>query len=303
MKLGIIGGEGVEKYSLSPVMHTAALKACGLKGEYRAIPVKPEGLESWLGIEAPKLDGFNVTMPHKEAVYRWLKENGRIGSDIADSIGAVNTVKVVEEKGVRRLVGYNTDGRGFFDTVGDQNALRGKSVLLLGAGGAAKAIAVWLAEATQIGSLKIWNRHLERAEELAQKVNTLQTHCRAVAVKDLRAVPIEQMSLIVNATPLGMHKHEESPLDFSRLRKGQAVYDIVYEPRETRLIAIARKHGCKVIRGDEMLAAQGAEAFDIWTDEWRGGKPVRVDGKFIREIMGDALENEIKLRAGNRQDA
>lgn len=287
-KLGIIGWP--LGYSLSPVMHTAALKACGLRGEYREIEVKPEELERWLETKALEIDGFNVTMPHKEAVYLWLKRSGEI-NPVADDIGAVNTVRVKDG----RLSGYNTDGRGFYDTVSEKLELKGGNVLLLGAGGAAQAIAVYLTGPVGIGSLKIWNRHVEKARDLARKINSIGNPCRVQVFPKVSDVSLEGIDLVVNATPLGMRGEGEIPQEvLSQLNGKQVVYDIVYEPRDTGLITAATQKQCQTITGEKMLAAQGAEAFEIWTDEWRGGKPIRVDGKSIREIMTDALEDALR---------
>lgn len=261
-KLGIIGWP--LGYSLSPLMHRAALKAAGFQGTYDEIKVRPEDLDGWLEREAPKLDGFNVTMPHKVAVWEHIGKQGAFGPpfpELVRDIGAVNTVQVRDGK----LIGYNTDGPGFLAPLERSGAFRDKNVLLLGAGGAARAIAVHLIHSEQIGSLRIWNRNPEKAREMAERVKELHRPVKVEAVRDLRSVPVDRMALIVNATPTGMNKHEESPVDCGRLLKGQVVYDIVYEPLETRLIHGARQQGCTVIRGDEMLAGQGAAAFEIWT--------------------------------------
>lgn len=280
-KLGIIGWP--LGYSLSPLMHRAALKAAGLQGTYDEIKVRPEELETWLKNEAPKYDGFNVTMPHKVAVWDFVSKNGEFGPpfpQLVRDIGAVNTVSVRNG----RLIGYNTDGPGFLEPFKRSGAFRGQNVLLLGAGGAARAIAVYLVHVEQIGSLEIWNRNPERAGDLVERVAKRHRQCQVDVVKDLRGVPIERMALIVNATPTGMNKHEETPIDCARLSKGQTVYDIVYDPLETRLIHGARKQGCEVFRGDEMLAGQGAEAFRIWT-----GKDKALDGTPILNVMKKTL--------------
>lgn len=268
-------------------MHVAALKAAGLQGEYKEYKVKPEDLERWMETEAPKLDGFNVTMPHKTAVWEHINKHGKFGPpfpELARDIGAVNTV-CSEKNG--QLSGYNTDGPGFMAPFGRSGSLKRKGVLLLGAGGAARAIAVYLASAEQVGSLSIWNRNSERAEELAARVNGLRLSCKAAVVKDLVKAPVERMALVINATPTGMNKHEESPLECGRLGAGQVVYDIVYDPRETRLIAGARKQGCRVIRGDEMLAGQGAVAFEIWT---------KVPAAKVLPAMEKALDEHFAAR-------
>ncbi len=260
-KLGIVGWP--LGYSLSPLMHTAALKAAGLKGEYKEYPVKPEDLEKWLTAEAPKLDGFNVTMPHKKMVFGWINENGGSFGELAiwdRRILAVNTVKLVGG----RMVGYDTDGEGFLRPLLDRawDCSRG-NVLLLGAGGAADAIADAL---NRRGSrIMVWNRHSDRAESFVNARVSVHGSGRTEAVKDLNGLSVGQCNLLVNATPAGMKGEPDLPVDVRQLHKGQIVYDIVYQPRETPLIQAARKH-CEVITGDEMLAAQGASSFKIWTD-------------------------------------
>ncbi len=277
-KLGIIGWP--LGYSLSPKMHTVALQAAGLKGEYKEYKVKPEELENWLKTEAPKLDGFNVTMPHKEVVYRWIKEHGEIHNPtVLDAIGAVNTVKVTGTK----LIGYNTDGRGFFDSLPKNLDLKGGRVLLLGAGGAAQAVAVWLAIVVQVASLKIWNRNKDRAERLALKLESLATPCRP-SVSEIGTVDFSRIDLIVNATPLGMKAEGEVPQELlGHLAKRHVVFDLVYEPEETGLLRAGKQVGCSTIGGKEMLASQGVEAFEIWVEE-------RFNPETLRSVMRKAIE-------------
>lgn len=259
-KLGIIGWP--LGYSLSPRMHQAALKAAGLEGTYEEIKVRSEELETWLTNEAPKYDGFNVTIPHKEAVYRWLKPMGGTSASapLIDLLGAVNTVKMTDG----RLSGFNTDDSGFRGTLAAAD-LKGKRVLLIGAGGAAQAIGISLAR-LGIFALTIWNRHADRAAALAEKIQGLQAPCSPfVKIVDGQQISVADVDLIVQATPAGMRGQPDLRLNYEQLRSGQTVYDIVYEPRETQLIQEARKHGCTAITGDEMLARQGAAAFEIWT--------------------------------------
>ncbi len=282
-KLGIIGWP--LGYSLSPLMHDAALKAAGLKGDYKRYPVKSEDLERWLVTDALELNGFNVTMPHKKAVFHWLERCGKFNQpELIRAVGAVNTIKMQDG----RAVGSNTDGMGFLEPI-DLNSVRGKRVLLFGAGGAAQAIAVYLAYSGQIGSLEIWNRHWERADMLARRIQELHAPCseQVRAERLLRDVPIREMELLINATPAGMKEEEDLPLDYGQLHAGQIVYDIVYEPKETRLMREARERGCQVITGDEMLAAQGAAAFEIWT---------KVPAAKVLPAMKKALDEHFAAR-------
>ncbi len=296
-KLGIIGWP--LGYSLSPLMHTAALAAAGLKGEYREIKVKPEELEKWLAAEAPQLDGFNVTMPHKQAVWEHVSRQGEFGQpspQLVRAIGAVNTVAVRDG----RFVGYNTDGEGFWTAMGKRRPLLVKwQVLLLGAGGAARAIVAVLEMREIARHVAIWSRTFESAQGLAeelQKVGGGNRRILSEAVRDLGSFPVEKCQMVINATPLGMSGEGDVPWAvMGRLHRRQVVYDIVYEPKETRLVLAARKAGCAVITGDGMLAGQGAAAFKVWT-----GKNVARDGTPILKVMKQALEKHFAEQAGAR---
>ncbi len=268
-KLGIIGWP--LGYSLSPVMQEAALRSVGLEGEYKEHPVKPEDLELWLKNEGSKFAGFNVTMPYKKTVFNWLAENGsnRFGQPelLEDRILAVNTVVVKEGE----LIGYNTDGKGFLKPLADRRLnLTGWHVVLLGSGGAASAIAVALARETEVSRLTIWNRseRLDRANLLAKKVNRLRGGAPfAVGTDDIQSFQMKDVNLLINATPVGMAGQGDFVFAAEKLSPDLVVYDLVYQPLKTELIQIAKRRGCQVITGDEMLAAQGAVAFELFVDE------------------------------------
>lgn len=254
-------------------MHTAALKAAGLQGEYKEYPVPAEGLWAWLSrVSEMGLDGFNVTMPYKRSVFSWVvgEWKGTLGrlEEMSGAIGALNTV--VLRDGYPH--GYNTDGEGFLQTLTQPPRslkMDGWHAVLLGSGGAAQAIAVTLALRTRVKRLTVWNRHPEGAAKLKALLDSLREQSRTRMEVDLReelaALPVAECQMVANTTSAGMKGQPELPLDYARLRQGQVVYDIVYEPRETRLIQEGRKRGCTVVTGDEMLAGQGAAAFEIWT--------------------------------------
>lgn len=284
-KLGIIGWP--LGYSLSPRMHTAALKAAGLQGEYREYKVRPEEVADWLRAEGAKLDGFNVTMPHKEAVFRFLSSDGRI-DPFAKMAGAVNTVTADRDG----LIGHNTDGEGFWAPLRKHRPLLVKwKVLLLGAGGAAKAIATVLNLRGKAREMSIWSRRFESAQTLSEEVKEAgqKGSLPMEAVKDLGSFSVEKCDLIINATPSGMEGEANVPMAVTRrLRRGQIVYDIVYEPKETGLVLAARQAGCRVITGDEMLTAQGAVAFGIWTG---------VKAERVLPVMKKALDEHFAAGA------
>jgi len=263
---GIIG-DPIE-HSLSPVMHNAAFQKLNLDFVYVAFRVKKNELrEAILGARSLDVHGLNVTMPHKNAVMKYLDEI----DSTTRLIGAVNTI--LNDKG--RLIGYNTDGAGALKALKEKGVgPEGKRLLLLGAGGAGKAIAFYVAQ--EVDELKIFNRTTPKAEKLAQLLrkefgkkidgNSLS----AEIVKD----ELEDADILINATSVGMHPDvNRSLVDPSWLRPDLCVMDIVYNPIETKLVKDARLMGAKVVSGIEMLVFQGVASFEIWTDHQA---PVKV---------------------------
>ena len=279
-KLGILGYP--LGYSLSPLIQERALKEAGLRGEYREYSVGPDEIWDWLNhLSDLGLDGFNVTMPYKRSIFAWLVSSGEFGrSDRDGPIGAINTIVMKDG----HPIGYNTDGEGFLKSLMDPPRcmnLTGWDVVLLGAGGAAQAIAVTLALDTKIRRITIWNRDPVRAKALVSQVNVLRrSEDFGKAVEELSAVPIRTAQLVVNATPIGMDPGDILLVKPEDLTGRQVVYDIVYKPRETELIRTARSKECPVVTGDEMLAGQGAAAFELWTGK-KGMLPV------MRQALND----------------
>ena len=301
-KLGIIGWP--LGYSLSPRMHRAVLKAAGLEGEYKeyTIELDPTDTDSgnykkeaeWLSTvrDREKLDGLNVSMPCKPQVAAWCLSKDISIDQFAQFMDAVNTIRFEN----RSAAGCNTDGVGFLQPLRDRGInLSAFRILLLGAGGSAKAIAITLALQREVRHLSIWNRHAERAKMLANRANIVYCDRQnnagfAEAIQEITPSVIREIDFLVNATPVGMVGQGEVPQEIlGQLHEGQIVYDIVYEPRETALIRAARARGCQVITGDEMLAAQGAASFKIWTgiDE--------VNRRSVLEIMRETLDKELRV--------
>ena len=250
LKLGVIGYP--ISHSLSPRMQNAALRALSLDGEYSAIAVESADLlETVRGLLAQGFAGLNVTIPHKQAILPLMDEL----ANSARVIGAVNTI--VNLNG--RMIGHNTDAAGFMR--GLTNAgfnPAGARVLVLGAGGAARAVVYALSDAK--ASVVIWNRTHERAERLASDFG-------ADAIDCLPMGTLSRFDLIINTTSIGMSPHpDETPLQFPMGETPpQWVYDLVYRPRETRFLREARAAGARTIGGLDMLVYQGAEAFTLWT--------------------------------------
>jgi shikimate dehydrogenase len=243
-------------------MQNAALEAMGLDAVYVAFDVMPERLGAALaGLAALGTGGVNVTIPFKEAVIPFLTSL----SPEAELIGAVNTIHFV---GAERR-GHNTDAPGFIRSLRRAGGEpRDARVLLLGAGGSARAVAVSLAR--EGAALTIVNRTYSRAEELAGLLNARVHEGCARAVPWEARVLGEEMrraELMVNTTPVGMAPaNAECPeLPEDGFHESLLVYDLIYNPAETRLLERARRQGCRVINGAGMLAWQGALALEIWT--------------------------------------
>ena len=255
--LGVIGDPVA--HTSSPAMHNAALKALGLDYVYVAFHVAPDALPQALaGMRALELAGLNVTVPHKQAVMAHLDEI----SPEAQAIGAVNTVCNRDGK----LLGFNTDAFGIIESLkadGGMNSLPGR-VVLLGAGGAARAILYALLAREEVAEVLLLNRTVEKAEALKGDLDGAGK-VRIGSLAD--SGTIADAGLVINATSIGMHPHEEtSPLaDSSCLHGEMLVVDIVYNPLETTLMRQARSVGARTINGLGMLAWQGARSFEIWT--------------------------------------
>ena len=245
-------------HSLSPAMQNAAFAAKGLNCTYIAFRVPEAELkESVESLRSIRISGFNVTAPHKTQVMRYLDEL----EGTAKKAAAVNTVNNIE--GIFR--GYNPDVYGFIEPLRKRQVdFRSMHVLLLGSGGAARAVVVALAEAGNgIAKLIIANRNVQRANELAKLASDFGMKCE-LAPLDRAQDSSPTCDLIVNATTLGMN-NESSVIDYQHIQKGSIVYDIVYRPMVTDLIENAKYAQASVVYGYEMLIEQGAKAFEIWT--------------------------------------
>ena len=246
---GIIGNP--VRHSLSPIIHNGAFRRMGLNAVYLAFEVK-DLKEAINGIRGLGIRGVSVTIPFKTEVIPFLDKV----EDVAEKIKAVNTI--VNEGG--KLIGYNTDWCGVLEALEEKVDLEGKRVVLLGAGGAARAIGFALKR--RDCEVIVSNRTMDKGAVLAKELMCI--HRPLSSIEGLKA------DVIINATPVGMHPYkEESPLPKKVLREGMAVMDIVYRPVQTKLLREAEEIGCLTINGLEMLSRQGAAQLEIWT----GKKP------------------------------
>ncbi len=273
-QLGLIGHP--LGHSLSPKIHTAALNACNLQGTYSLFPVHPgdkQGLKDLFArVRFGEITGLNVTIPHKQNVIELM--DGL--TPTAQAIGAVNTIYLREDK----LIGDNTDAPGFLSDLkrymaespspqmGEGLGVRGKSALVLGAGGSARAVVYALLN--DGWNVTISSRRLEQAQELAKSFPDYQpalSIAEELPITNFTHFPLSTFHLIVNTTPLGMAPNiDQSPLPENlSLPSNAFVYDLVYNPRETKLVKLARAQGLSATTGLGMLIEQAALSFEIWT--------------------------------------
>ncbi|MBI2867261.1 MAG: shikimate dehydrogenase [Chloroflexi bacterium] len=249
------------KHSISPVFQQAAFDALGIDARYEAWEVPPDKLaEAVARLRRPECLGANVTIPHKEAVTPMLDQ----AMPHVQRIGAVNTI--VNQRG--KLAGYNTDVEGFLRALREDGGFdpKGKTALVLGAGGSARAVCFGLAEAG-VEALFLVNRTLARAQALAQEMKPLVRH--VIALPWTEEWP-GAYDLLVNCTSLGMaHGADEgrSPAEGRTLPRDALVYDLVYRPAVTPLLAQAERAGCRILGGLPMLVYQGAASFTLWTGQ------------------------------------
>ncbi len=247
--LGLIGKPA--RHSLSPVMHNAAFSELGLNFVY--LVFEPSDLRTCVfGLKELGVVGFNVTMPFKSQVIGLLDEV----DEVAKKIGSVNAV--VNQNGF--LKGFNTDGLGALNAISRVVSVSGKRVLVIGAGGAGRAISFYLSEAG--AKVFVCNRSVEKARDLAMLVGGDFLGFDALEDRGL----VESFDVIVNASSCGMNPNFDcSPLNPSFLSEEQVVFDIVYDPIETVLLRGAKEKGAKTISGVDMLLEQGFESFRLFT--------------------------------------
>jgi shikimate dehydrogenase len=268
IRLGVLGYPVA--HSLSPQMQNAALEKSGLEMRYARFEIAPSELRAALEL-MPRLDfvGANLTVPHKIAALPLVDE----ADETARQVGAVNTIKIDEGK----LRGFNTDGKGFSRAVREEFSvdLRDLRILLFGAGGAARAIALQAAN-ENCERLVIANRDLRKAKQLVEELRGFFTGPRVLGpVPRLQAIGVDEAALrfqiantdlVVNATPLGLSRSDPAPIPARLLAPHLMVYDTVYASGPTALVASATEAGARAVNGLSMLLHQGAIAFEIWLD-------------------------------------
>ena len=273
-------------HTLSPAIHNAAYEAMGLDWIYVPLPVERRTDLTALAEAMRVLPfvGLNVTMPHKESFADLCDEV----TSLAEAVGAVNAVQVVDG----RLIGHNTDGQGLIDSLADEGtvSLDGRTVVLIGAGGAAaSALAAIALEGA--ASVTVVNRSVGNAERLIDRLAPAlgRTHAMAVRLGAAAREWVEAADVVINATPVGMGPSDGSPVPPQWLHEGQIVADMIYSPAVTPLLAQAREAGAISVGGLGMLVAQGAASIEIWT-----GRP----GSAPRDVMRRAAQDAVAAEHG-----
>ena len=242
-------------HSLSPNIHNAAFRHLKLDHTYIAYKIPAGELSAGIeALKAIKIAGFNVPIPHKIEMMKFLDEM----DTTCKIIGAVNTV--LNEDG--KLKGYNTDMIGFLDPIKKKNlTIKDSQVLLLGAGGAARAIVTAMVK-EKAGKITIVNRTMENANKLAEFAKKIGGNVDTVSIQEANKL-IADYKFIINSTSIGM-RNEPSPISTENISKDSIVYDIVYQPINTDLIKKSKENGATIIYGYEMLLSQAACSFEIW---------------------------------------
>jgi len=268
-KTKIIGifGDPIE-HTLSPLIHNEAFSYLGLDYCYVAFNVKKDKLkEATEAIRALNIRGVNITVPHKETVIQYIDEV----SDEAKNIGAVNTI--LNNEGI--LKGFNTDVNGFILSLKDEGiSIKNKNFLILGAGGAAKAIVYGILK--EGGKVYIYNRTPSKALAIKEKFKKFGF----IEIVEMDKSVTEKIDVIVNATSLGLKKDDPMPLNPELIKPEHVYCDIVYP--ETPLMREAEQIGCKVVGGIGMLLWQAAFAFKIWTEV---EAPIEIMKKTLNKLL------------------
>lgn len=267
------------KQSFSPSIHNYLFKKYNQNNIYCCFDVKESDLEEAVkSIKTLNMIGCNVTIPHKINVMKFL---GDIDKN-ARLIGAVNTIK--NDGGF--LTGYNTDGLGFVKSILDKGYdLNNKKIMIIGAGGSSRSIAVQLAS-SNVKSIEIRNRSIQKAMEISEVIKDNFKITSTYSNKPIDKNDIEDIDILINTTPVGMESNE-CPIDESIRVKGDLlVCDIVYKPQNTSFIKWAKLNNLDIVYGIDMLINQGLEAFYIWT----GIKPSKEDELYLKELYYNQVD-------------
>jgi shikimate dehydrogenase len=245
------------KHSLSPLMHNAAFKRLKLKAKYKLFPLQERELKVFLSnLKKKNIFGLNITIPHKERVLGFI--DGYISEDVR-AIGAANTI-IVDKNG--KLKAYNTDCLGFARHIKELK-LKPKKIAIIGAGGAAKAVIFALIK-NKAREICIYDIDKFRSLSLVKRFSDMFAGCRFKAVAGIEELGIKDKDMLINASPVGMKEADPLLVSPLELHKNLFVYDIIYNPSQTKLLKAAKDAGCGCSNGLGMLLYQGVEALELW---------------------------------------
>jgi len=269
---GVLGWPA--KHSLSPLMHNAAFNTLKINAEYRIFEIKPEGLDYFLNdIGKNNICGLNITVPYKEKILDFVKLDSE--SFYLRQIGAVNTI--VKKDNIWK--GFNTDIPGFQRHLKEQIDPAHKKVAILGAGGAARAVSYVLAN-SGTKEIAIFDIDKTKSAKICGIIKGLYPNFGISPVDTIEALNLGDKDLLVNATPIGLKESDPCLVTKDMMHEGLFVYDLIYNPRETKLLALAKKCGAKTSNGLGMLLYQGALSFEHFTGV---SAPIEIMRKALEE--------------------
>lgn len=264
------------KHSLSPLMHNAAFCALKINAEYKLFEVEPKDLDYFLdSLEKKNILGLNITIPYKEKILDFVSFDSE--SSYLRQIKAVNTI--VKKDGI--WMGFNTDIPGFSKHLKENLDPLNKKVAILGAGGAARAVAYVLAN-SGAKEIAIFDIDKTKSEGVANMIKEIFPNLPILPVENIQELDIKTKDLLINATPVGLKETDPCLLKEESLHNNLFVYDLIYNPPETKLLAQAKKIGAKTSNGLGMLLYQGALAFEIWTQKTA---PVEIMRRALMEAI------------------
>lgn len=264
------------RHSFSPAMHNAAFRSRKIRASYKLFEKKPYEVEGFLAnLKKCNISGLNVTIPYKEKVLAMIGEHVSKGAQV---IGAVNTIAVTKDG---RLKGFNTDYLGFSRHIIELK-LKPRKVALIGAGGAARAVCFALAK-KGASEVAIYDIDKFKSLNLAKRFRNLFPDCVFYAVAHIYELVIRKKDFLVNTTPVGMHENDPCLVSSEMLHAGLFVYDVIYNPPETKLLKLAKEKGLGCANGLGMLLYQGVEAFNIWMKPKKA--PVEVMRRALEEVI------------------
>lgn len=277
-------------HSLSPFMHNAAFKALDVPAEYKLFPLKEEELSDFfveLREKSSPIFGLNVTVPYKETVIKYLNSL----SPFALEVNAVNTIVVTDD---RKLIGHNTDGAGFLTHLVELGfKADNKRIAIIGAGGTTRSILTVLCLLpTRPQSIRIYNRTKENLTAMLDNLKERVDMSIVTAVDTVDELNVELADLLINTTSVGLKKDDPVLIGENVLHRDMLVYDVIYNPAETKLLALAAKKGAKISNGLGMLFFQGVLSLQHWADMTIED---RVKAK-MREALNEALKKDLKWK-------